>query len=88
MTSTVVAQDVALDAIVRVKTRGQTEKGTYIRIGTGFLVGDAYILTARHLVRPEARWSIDEITGLPRYSINISMRDRDGALTEIGERLL
>ena len=59
------AEDVMRDGIVRVEVRGgQTERGPYIRIGTGFLVGDrGFALTARHLFQPDSPWARTKLLG-------------------------
>jgi hypothetical protein len=78
------AQELARDAIVRIEVRGQTEKGPYVRIGTGFLVGDkGAVLTARHLFQPsDSPWARDELTDTLRTAIYVSMRDLNGLLND------
>src|SRR4051794_16135101 len=76
-------KDVPLNAIVRIEARGQTEKGRYVRTGSGFLVGNTeYVLTARHLVVPESPIVRDEVTGRLRFSIYVDIRDKDGILRD------
>jgi hypothetical protein len=85
LTTNAAADDAPLDAIVRIEARGQTEKGPYVRIGTGFLVGqkDAdYVLTARHLVFPDSAPVNDDVTGRPRFTIYIELRDERGILKD------
>ena len=71
------------EAIVRVEVRGQTERGPFLRFGTGFFVGkQPIVLTARHLIHPDVPWAKDDVTGQFRFAIYVTIRDASGLLRD------